>query len=127
MAPEEGAPQCPDGDGGKPSRAAPDLGASERDVVYFGEKGPGEADKPPALLEKATWSRTYESNPVMIFRLSAVRFNSHRIHYDRDCTTTKEGCPGLVVPVTLISYLMMKLCRAEAPERSLTAFGYRPE
>lgn len=99
----------------------------ERDVLYFGENGPGDADKPPNLPAKALWSRTYESNPVMIFRMSAVRFNSHRIHYDRDYATTKEGYPGLVVPVTLVSFLMMELCRAEAPERPLASFGYRSE
>lgn len=99
----------------------------ERDVLYFGEDGPGDADRPPALPEKALWQRTYESNPVMIFRLSAVRFNSHRIHYDRDYATQEEGYPGLVVPVTLVSFLMMEMCRAEAPDRPLASFGYRSE
>jgi len=99
----------------------------ERDVLYFGEDGPGVADAPPRLPEKAAWSRTYEPNPVMIFRLSAVRFNSHRIHYDRDYTTGTEGYPGLVVPVTLVSFLMMEMCRAEAPETPLAGFSYRSE
>ncbi len=99
----------------------------QRDVLYFGVDGPGEADGPPTLPGSAAWSRTYDANPVMIFRLSAVRFNSHRIHYDRDYTTTKEGYPGLVVPVTLVSYLMMELCRAEAPDRPLASFAYRSE
>jgi 3-methylfumaryl-CoA hydratase len=99
----------------------------ERDVLYFGEDGPGDIDKPPPLPEKVAWQRTYESNPVMIFRLSAVRFNSHRIHYDRDYTTKEEGYPGLVVPVTLVSFLMMELCRAEAPDRPLTSFSYQSE
>lgn len=99
----------------------------ERDVLFFGDDGPGDGDKPPALPDRASWSRTYQSDPVMIFRLSAVRFNSHRIHYDRDYTTKEEGYPGLVVPVTLVSFLMMELCRAEAPDRPLKSFGYRSE
>lgn len=99
----------------------------ERDVLYFGENGPGETDHPPTLPETASWQRTYEANPVMIFRLSAVRFNSHRIHYDRDYTTKEEGYPGLVVPVTLVSFLMMEMCRAEAPDRPLSSFSYRSE
>jgi 3-methylfumaryl-CoA hydratase len=99
----------------------------ERDVLYFGEDGPGNADRPPALPETAPWRRTYEPNPVMIFRLSAVRFNSHRIHYDRDYTIKEEGYPGLVVPVTLVSFLMMEMCRAEAPDRPLGSFSYRSE
>ena len=31
------------------------------------------------------------------------------------------------MPVTLVSFLMMELCRAEAPERPLASFGYRSE
>ena len=99
----------------------------ERDVRYFSEDGPGDIDKPPALPETATWERTYDPNPVMIFRLSAVRFNSHRIHYDRDYTTKEEGYPGLVVPVTLVSFLMMEMARAEAPDRPLKSFSYQSE
>lgn len=99
----------------------------ERDVLFFGDDGPGDSDQPPVLPDQASWSRTYQSDPVMIFRLSAVRFNSHRIHYDRDYTTKEEGYPGLVVPVTLVSFLMMELCRAEAPDRPLSAFSYRSE
>lgn len=99
----------------------------ERDVLFFGEDGPGNADKPPVLPAQATWRRTYDANPVMIFRLSAVRFNSHRIHYDRDYTIKEEGYPGLVVPVTLVSFLMMEMCRAEAPDRPLASFSYRSE
>lgn len=99
----------------------------ERDVLFFGDDGPGNGENPPTLPDQARWSRTYQSDPVMIFRLSAVRFNSHRIHYDRDYTTKEEGYPGLVVPVTLVSFLMMELCRAEAPGRPLKSFGYRSE
>ncbi len=99
----------------------------ERDVLYFGPDGPGGADETPSIPATADWSRTYESDPVMIFRLSAVRFNSHRIHYDRPYTTETEGYPGLVVPVTLVSFLMMELCRAEASETPLRSFAYRSE
>jgi 3-methylfumaryl-CoA hydratase len=99
----------------------------ERDVLYFGEQGPGQPEEPPTLPATAAWTRTCESNPVMIFRLSAVRFNSHRIHYDRDYATKTEGYPGLVVPVTLVSFLMMELCRAEAPDTPLVGFNYNSE
>ncbi len=99
----------------------------ERDVLYFGEDGPGGADSPPALPEAPAWSKTYEASPVMIFRLSAIRFNSHRIHYDRDYATGTEGYPGLIVPVTLVTMQMMEMCRAEAPDRPLAGFSYRSE
>ena len=97
----------------------------QRDFLIFGEDGPGDAVTPIAVPDGFAWSRTYESNPVMIFRLSAVRFNGHRIHYDRDYATRIEGYAGLVVPVTLVAYLMMELCRAEAPDRPLSYFAYQ--
>jgi len=99
----------------------------ERDVLYFDEDGPGDIDQPFDIPATPPWSRTYKSDPVMIFRLSAVRFNSHRVHYDRDYTTKEEGYPGLIVPVTLVSFLMMEMCRAQAPDRPLTAFSHQSE
>jgi 3-methylfumaryl-CoA hydratase len=33
----------------------------------------------------------------MMFRYSALTFNGHRIHYDRDHSVNVEGHPGLVV------------------------------
>ena len=90
-------------------------------------EGPGEMWPAPVLPTDPTWSRTYESDPVMIFRLSAARYNAHRLHYDRDYTTKVEGFAGLVVPDTLVTYLMMEPVRAQVPERTMTYFGYRSE
>ncbi len=99
----------------------------ERDFLSHAENGPGPMWPEAETPAEPTWSRTYPPNPVQLFRLSAARYNSHRIHYDRDYTTEKEGFAGLVVPVTLVTYLMMELCRAEAPERPMRYFSYRSE
>ncbi len=99
----------------------------EHDVLYFGEDGPGDIDQPFDIPATNRWSQTYQSDPVMIFRLSAVRFNSHRVHYDRDYTTKEEGYHGLLIPVTLVSFLIMEMCRAEAPDRPLQSFSYQSE
>jgi 3-methylfumaryl-CoA hydratase len=96
----------------------------ERDVLFFGADGPGALDAPAAVPATAAWRRTWEPNPVMIWRLCAVRYNSHRIHFDRDYTTRVEGYPGIVVPVTLVSQLMLEMCRTEEPKRPLAAFAY---
>ena len=97
----------------------------ERKLFYFGENGPGTVEASPVIPSQAAWSQTYESNPAMLFRLSAVRFNTHRVHYDRDYTTKTEGLPGLVVPLTLISALMLEQCRANAPDRTIGSFSYK--
>ncbi len=97
----------------------------ERGLFFFGENGPGTTPEPPAVPGQPAWSRTYESDPSQMFRLSAVRYNTHRVHYDRDYTTKVEGLPGLVVPLTLISALMLEQCRENMPGRTVASFGYR--
>ena len=98
----------------------------ERDLIFLSE---GRAEKKsttsPAVPGEAAWRRVVEPNPVLLFRFSAVRFNSHRIHYDRDYVTKVEGLPGLVVQGTLVSQLLIEMCRSELPTRKITYFGYQ--
>ncbi len=98
----------------------------ERNLLYLGEANPGA--KPAHLTSvpaEAAWRREIDPNPVLMFRFSAVRFNSHRIHYDRDYTTKVEGLPGLVVQGTLVSLLLIELCRSEMPAHTIASFGYQ--
>ena len=39
----------------------------ERDVLFFGEEGPGDAAQPMEIPTSHSLRRDYESNPVMIF------------------------------------------------------------
>ena len=61
----------------------------------------------------------------MLFRFSAIRFNCHRIHYDRDYVTKIEKLPGLVVQSSLISQLLMEMCRKQLPARQLRSFDFK--
>jgi 3-methylfumaryl-CoA hydratase len=97
----------------------------DRGFRYLGENGPAARPDPPSVPDRAAWSRTYPSDAAMMFRLSAVRYNTHRVHYDRDYTTKVEGLPGLVVPLSLVSALMLEQCRANAPGRKMESFVYR--
>jgi 3-methylfumaryl-CoA hydratase len=62
---------------------------------------------------------------VMLFRYSALTFNSHRIHYDYPYVTEAEGYPGLVVHGPLIATLLVDLVRRELPDASLQSFAFR--
>jgi 3-methylfumaryl-CoA hydratase len=98
----------------------------ERDMVMLSEqRAEGAARTPPAVPAEATWRQVFEPNPPLLFRFSAIRFNSHRIHYDRDYVTKVEKLPGLVVQSSLISQLMMEMCRKELPARRLAAFDFK--
>ena len=64
--------------------------------------------------------------PVQMFRYSAVTFNGHRIHYDRDYAREVEGYPGLVVHGPLIATLLLEFLQAQvAPGRAVERFEFR--
>ena len=68
------------------------------DIVYRAPRNP---DAPAPLIPqspKARWSYSVMANPVLLFRYSAITFNGHRIHYDRDHAIKAEGYAGLVGP-----------------------------
>ncbi|MBT4521029.1 MAG: acyl-CoA dehydrogenase [Halieaceae bacterium] len=78
----------------------------------------------PAPAE-AQWSRQITPDPVLLFRYSALTFNSHRIHYDRDYATGGEGYAGLVVQGPLMATLLLDLLYREMPEVLLASFQFR--
>jgi 3-methylfumaryl-CoA hydratase len=53
---------------------------------------PGKASPPPVAQHR----ESHMADPVLLFRYSALTFNGHRIHYDRDYVTKVEGYPGLI-------------------------------
>jgi 3-methylfumaryl-CoA hydratase len=97
----------------------------EQDLVYR-EHPTADAPKPepkPAPLE-ADWERTIEPSSVMLFRYSALTFNGHRIHYDRDYARDVEGYAGLVFHGPLTATLLADLALAEGG-RPLATFSFR--
>ncbi len=97
----------------------------EHDIVYRDMPAPG--DRPPAAAPApvgAAWTRGIAPDPVLLFRYSALTFNGHRIHYDRDYVTQVEGYPGLIVHGPLIATLLADLARRNDP-RAMTAFRFR--
>ena len=98
----------------------------ERDMVMLSEaRAEAAAPTPPSVPTQAKWQQIIEPNPPLLFRFSAIRFNSHRIHYDRDYVTKVEKLPGLVVQSSLISQLLIEMCRRELPARRLTSFDFQ--
>jgi 3-methylfumaryl-CoA hydratase len=98
----------------------------ERDMCMLSEQRADAAPKTtPAVPAQAKWQQTIEPNTPLLFRFSAIRFNSHRIHYDRDYVTKVEKLPGLVVQSSLISQLLIEMCRRELPSRRITNFDFQ--
>ena len=51
-------------------------------------------------------------HPSLLFRFSALTYNGHRIHYDRDYAREVEGYPGLVTHGPLQALAMAEAARA---------------
>jgi 3-methylfumaryl-CoA hydratase len=85
-----------------------------QDIVYRTAE-PRETQRPAPIvtetppMRQAEWTRTVVADPVLLFRYSALTFNAHRIHYDRDYSVTQEGYPGLVVHGPLQATMLLAL------------------
>lgn len=98
----------------------------EHDIVYRQQSLPGGAAKKPQQAEmQAQWSRKITPSSVMMFRYSALTFNGHRIHYDRDYCRDVENYPGLVFHGPLTATLLLDLAIANNPQKILKSFEFR--
>ncbi|MBT3400411.1 MAG: acyl-CoA dehydrogenase, partial [Rhodospirillaceae bacterium] len=75
--------------------------------------------------DDAAWTEAVEPDPTLLFRYSALTFNGHRIHYDRDYAMDVEGYGGLVVHGPLLATLMVGLAGRSRPERPISGFEFR--
>ncbi|WP_420449275.1 FAS1-like dehydratase domain-containing protein [Candidatus Palauibacter sp.] len=82
----------------------------------------------PAPEDEMEWSESVTPNAAMLFRFSALTFNAHRIHYDRDYARGVELYPDLVVHGPLTALLLADLAtrRSGRPLRALTFRARRP-
>ena len=98
----------------------------EHDIVYRAAAQAGEAAPAPIAAEQnASWQREVLADAVLLFRYSALTFNSHRIHYDRSYVTQEEGYPGLVVHGPLIATLLLDLVRRHLPDATIGQFSFK--
>jgi hydroxyacyl-ACP dehydratase HTD2-like protein with hotdog domain len=70
---------------------------------------------------------TYTPTAPLLFRYSALTYNAHRIHYDRDWCKSVENHPDLVVHGPLTATLLVELAERVALDtgRHLRRFEYR--
>lgn len=95
-----------------------------QDLIYRSDPDPKVEPPEPLIARKdAEVSRSVSFNPTLLFRYSALTFNGHRIHYDRDYCREVEGYPGLVVHGPLLAQLLIHL--AEESLGTLKEFSFR--
>jgi 3-methylfumaryl-CoA hydratase len=109
------------------------------------------SDQPPAIYEEQTYVllsspfagaatnaapvalplntiKTVTPDETLLFQFSALSFNTHKIHLDRDFACTVEGYPDLVVNGGLVTLLMTEIVRLDLRQaiRSLTVRNKAP-
>jgi 3-methylfumaryl-CoA hydratase len=101
----------------------------DQDLVYR-EAATG-ATAPSATLPEeprpSDGTVTIKPDPVMLFRFSALTFNAHRIHYDRDYARDEEAYPGLVVHGPLQAMLLMHHFLQSEPGKRVRSFAFRAQ
>ncbi|MEN1579699.1 hypothetical protein AAIH51_15190 [Pseudomonas aeruginosa] len=85
------------------------------------------APLPPGQLPVAEsqWERVLNADPVLLFRFSALTYNAHRIHYDRDYAMQEEFYPGLVVQGPLLATSLLELAIEHTAPDAVRDFEFR--
>ncbi len=73
----------------------------------------------------ADWSRSFAPSAVLLFRFSALTYNAHRIHYDREYATGVEFYPSLVVHGPLLLIQLLDLVEQGVPRTPLSTVRFR--
>lgn len=106
-------------------RSGKDLAAVEEQDIVFTEGGigrpVGSASEP---IPDLPWRASFQVDPILLFRFSAVTFNAHRIHFDAPYATEVEGYPGLVLQGPLLALKLLELLH-ENEGRSPVTFSFR--
>lgn len=74
---------------------------------------------------KAQFGRTVLPDAVLLFRYSALTFNSHRIHYDYPYVTQEEGYPDLIVHGPLCATLLVEEVQRQYPDARIASFEFK--
>jgi 3-methylfumaryl-CoA hydratase len=103
------------------------LAIRERQDIVYRDISTTTASAParPSAAPSAQHRESHMADSVLLFRYSALTFNGHRIHYDRDYVTKVEGYPGLIfhgpMQAALLVEFAAKLHGGAAPKK----FSYR--
>lgn len=102
--------------------------SEERDFIYLPAAAKGEPVKPVetalSQIDKREWAIDLPTNPALLFRFSALTFNSHRIHYDLEYARQEENYPALVVHGPLTAILLSECARMHSG-RKMKSFSFR--
>ena len=100
--------------------------SEEHDIVY--REDPQDKTTTAATIappENGAANEVVTPSSVLLFRYSALTFNSHRIHYDRDYCINVEGYPGLIFHGPLTATLLAEFAGRKNPDKQIKTFSFR--
>ena len=108
------------------------LSVSEVQSIVYRDAAASDAPLSPPVVSDETFDASgwgshrmlFPSAPLL-FRFSALTFNSHRIHYDLPYAQDAERYRGLVVHGPLTATLLLDLARRELGDNALANFAFR--
>jgi len=108
------------------------LAVAERQTAVYLEALATDAPLSPpepgeGTFDASAWDTHRELLPDerLLFRYSALTFNTHRIHYDAPYAREVERYRGLVVHGPLTASLLLQLAAEAVGENRLTSFSFR--
>ncbi len=103
------------------------LAFSERHDIVYREARSANAAAPAPKPAPANpdFERECRADAIVLFRYSALTFNAHRIHYDRDYVREVEGYPGLLVHGPLLATMLIDELLRRFPGRPLLEYSFR--
>jgi 3-methylfumaryl-CoA hydratase len=114
------------------THAGGSLAVEERQTLVYRDAAPaGSPRSPPEAddqkFDPAGWDahRVLTPDPRVLFRYSALTFNTHRIHYDLPYAREVERYRGLVVHGPLTASLLLQLAGSQFGDNRLARFSFR--
>ncbi|MEL6877000.1 MAG: MaoC family dehydratase N-terminal domain-containing protein [Pseudomonadota bacterium] len=108
------------------------LAVRETQTLVYRDAAPSDAPLSPPELGESTFDpsawdahRAITPDPRLLFRYSALTFNTHRIHYDAPYARDVERYRGLVVHGPLTASLLLQLAASELGDNKLRNFQFR--
>ncbi|MDG4596286.1 MAG: MaoC family dehydratase N-terminal domain-containing protein [Candidatus Contendobacter sp.] len=97
----------------------------EQDIAYLPMPEAFVPAAPNPIPNDLQWKEAYSVDPILLFRFSALTFNSHRIHYDLQYATQVEKYPGLVMHGPLQALLLLESAKRNNPGRKPANYSFR--
>lgn len=108
------------------------IAVRDKQTLVYRDAVAGDAPLSPpkpssAAFDAASWDQHQQitPDPRLLFRFSALTFNTHRIHYDLPYARDVERYRGLVVHGPLMASLLLQMAVKVLGENKLKTFNFR--